>query len=77
MFLPVGLIQNKVCATSEVGLSHLQDVNESARCGNDDLAAVLQVTNLSALWSTSEDTGAEKKLIESQAQFIKMDIFVI
>lgn len=59
--LPVGLIQNKVCATSKVGLSHLQDVDESARCCDNDLTTVLQVTNLSAFRSTSEDTSAAQK----------------
>jgi hypothetical protein len=59
--LPVGLIQNKVCTTSKVGLSHLQDVDESARCCNNDLTTVLQVPNLSAFRSTSEDTSAAQK----------------
>ena len=65
MKLPVGLIQNKVCTTSEIGLSHLKDVDEPARCGDHDLAAVFQVANLGAFRSTSENTGAEKNVVES------------
>lgn len=33
----VCFIQNQVCAASQVGLSSLEEVNETARCGNADL----------------------------------------
>ena len=41
----------------ETDFAHLEEVDKSARCGDDNLAAVLNVAQLRSLGGTAENAG--------------------
>jgi hypothetical protein len=54
---PVSLIQNEVGASPQIGLAHLEEVNETSRRGDADFDSVLKVADLGSLRGSSEDAG--------------------
>lgn len=52
----VGLVENQVCDTAQVGLASLKHVNETTGCSNADLDTAGEITDLRALGHTSVDT---------------------
>ena len=54
---PVGLIQNEVGASPQIGLAHLEEVDETSGRGNADFDSILEVADLGSLRGSSEDAG--------------------
>ena len=53
----ISFIENQVGYTTKVSLSHLEHIDQTSRSGNADLDTTSEITNLTALWHTTIDTG--------------------
>ncbi len=42
----ISLIQHKICATAQVGFSYLQEIDQTARCGNADFNTFRKSSNV-------------------------------
>ena len=54
---PIGLVQHQVGAPAQVGLPHLQEIDQPTRSGDTDLDATLQVPQLTSLGRAAVDAS--------------------